>query len=64
MKAQGKAQAWFANRSVRTGGASRKRTVLQPHSGMALRDSDEGESSQGAEFQVVYLVTHFVWKEK
>ena len=40
------------------GGVSRKWTVLQPHSGAALKDS------QWMEVQALYLVTHFEWKEK
>lgn len=46
MKAEGKAQAWFADESVRDGGASQRRTVPQPCSGRNMKDSDEGKSSQ------------------
>lgn len=36
--------------------------ALQPHSGIALKDIQEGKSSQMGMLQVVYLVIHFTWR--
>lgn len=46
-------------------GTTKKRTAaaLQPQSGMTLKDSAEGKSSQWAELWAVHLVVPCVWSE-
>ena len=46
-----KTRAWFTDGSARYAGTTRKWTAaaLQPLSGMSLKDSGEGKSSQWAE---------------
>lgn len=38
-----------------------KTDALQPHSGAALKDTNEGKSSQMGMLQVVHLAIHFTW---
>ena len=57
-----KTTAWFMDGSTHYAGTTQKWTAaaLQSLSGIALKDSSEGNSSQWAEHMSIY----FVWKEK
>lgn len=63
MKAEGKAQAWFANGSSSKGVQAENRLCCSRIQGwlgkIAMR-----ENLPIGQFQAVYLVIHFVWKEK